>query len=295
MVIKPLRLAGGTSRANGKSLTMRVVLRAVNIPCMDYEDLLIRPVRALALGENQLLTEYTSEDWKPEVPSDSTILWRYMNFSKFMLLLHHNALFFSLVKNTEDKYEGYTHPPKQSDEEDERLHQAELTAHEILTEIKQESIICCWTESEYESNVMWKSYTGNEKEGIAIKTTYGDLLESIHHQVKEYLIAGKVKYVDYRDNQISISNLAPLFHKRREFESEEEIRVAASVNFEFEKHQIVIDPEIEKNGGLYIPVDLNKLVREVVVSPYSDPWFKDLVCQQVEQASLKARVVPSTI
>ncbi|MYB89178.1 MAG: DUF2971 domain-containing protein [Proteobacteria bacterium] len=255
---------------------------------MDLESLLMKPMPRVVRGNDQRFHEDPSQ-WKPEKPLGSATLWKYMSFSKFMFLLHHKALFFSLVRKMEDKYEGFIQAPKQSDFE------AESTVYQILSEMKQNTIVCCWTKSEYESNVMWKSYAGTEGEGIAIKTTCRDLLESVDSTAQSKLTLGKVEYVNYDQNRIPINDLAPLFHKRIEFRSEEEVRVAAALHFEFEGPQIVISPEIEKNGGLYIQVDLNKLVNEVVVSPNSEPWFNELVYRQIEQASLKVPVVPSTI
>ena len=270
------------------------VTRTANISHMVLEDLLIHPMPSVYIGKDKLVHKKTSV-WEPEKPLGSAILWKYMSFSKFMSLLRHKALFFSLVGKMDDEYEGFIRAPKQSDFEDQSSYKFERTGHEILSEMKQNTIVSCWTESEHESNVMWKSYTGMGGEGIAIKTTYRDILESVVPQVKSKLTLGKVRYVNYDQNWIPINGLAPLFHKRIEFKSEEEVRLAAVLQFDFGESGIVIPYEVEKNGGLYIPVDLNRLVKEVVVAPKSEPWFIELVSKQVEQSSLKACVVPSTI
>lgn len=241
------------------------------------------------------LSDVDPNSWESQEPPESTMLWKYMSFSKFISLLTKKALFFSLVRKMEDKYEGFIHAPRRDNSENKELCEVEHTVHEILSEMKQNTIVSCWTESEHESNVMWRSYTGVKGEGIAIKTTYRDLLESVCPEAKPFLTSGEVKYLNYNQDDIPINSLAPLFHKRIEFKSEEEVRVAAALSFELKGTRIVIDPDIEKNGGLYIQVDLNRLINEVVVSPNSDPWFNELVSQQVEQSSLKACVVPSTI
>ena len=42
---------------------------------------------------------------------DSAIIWRYMDFTKFVLLLDKKALFFSCIDNFEDPWEGlYSQP-----------------------------------------------------------------------------------------------------------------------------------------------------------------------------------------
>lgn len=275
-------------------MTIMEVSRFAIISHMDLEDLLMPPRGEMFIGKDKLVHKDTPA-WEPEKPLGSAILWKYMSFSKFMSLLRHKALFFSLVGKMDDEYEGFIRAPKQSDFEDQSSYEVERTWHEILSEMKQKTIVCCWAESEHESNVMWKSYTGMEREGIAIKTTCHDLLESVVHQAKSKLTLGKVKYMDYKQNRVPVEGLAPLFHKRVEFKSEEEVRLAAALQFNLGESEIEIPFEVEKSGGLYIPVDLNRLVKEVVVAPKSDPWFIELVSKQIEQSSLKACVVPSTI
>ena len=70
------------------------------------------------------------------------------------------------------------HAPEPDDTKDEEIYLAEIQAHNFLNRITKFTTICCWTESEHESNVMWKSYAGPE--GVAITTMYGDLLAALH-------------------------------------------------------------------------------------------------------------------
>ena len=259
---------------------------------MADEDTLKSPIVGVHLGETELFPKDTPKNWKPEEPSESAILWKYMSFSKFMLLLHRKALFFPSVATMEDKFEGFMHSPQLSGTTDKNFHAARCQVHELLDALTKNLIINCWTESEHESSVMWKSYAGNE--GIAIRTTYGDLIESLNLP-KEVVRSGKVKYVEYNSGQIPRFNWAPLFHKRIEFKGEDEVRIVVGTHYRFDEKVVVLDSVVKENGGSYIPVDLDKLIGGIAISPYSDSSFKEGVSLAVEQASLNSKVVQSSI
>ena len=48
----------------------------------------------------------------------------------------------------------------------------------MLREIARTALISCWTESGHESSLMWEAYAGAE--GVAVRTTFQHLQESIH-------------------------------------------------------------------------------------------------------------------
>lgn len=88
----------------------------------------------MALGEQRLFSGDDSNwesSWEPSEPESSTILWRYMSLAKFFSLLERRALFFSLVGDMADRYEGFTYPPSQRDSE-YRLEEAERLGRNIL-------------------------------------------------------------------------------------------------------------------------------------------------------------------
>ena len=77
--------------------------------------------------------------WEPSVPEATATLWRYMSFAKFCSLLERKELFFSLVGDMEDRYEGFIYPPT-SREHGDRLQQAEHLGHDVLREIARTAI-----------------------------------------------------------------------------------------------------------------------------------------------------------
>ena len=95
------------------------------------------PTVVIILGDQRLFGGADSrweEFWEPSEPEATATLWRYMSFAKFCSLLDRKALFFSLVGDMEDKYEGFIYPPIPREEGD-RLQQAERLGHEVLRKI----------------------------------------------------------------------------------------------------------------------------------------------------------------
>ena len=127
------------------------------------------PIR-MYLGDQRLLTvaDFRQEDsWKPSEPEATATLWRYMSLAKFCSLLDRKALFFPLVGDMEDRYEGFVYPLKPRELGDS-LQQAERIGNDVLREIARTALISCWTESDHESSLMWKAYAGAE--GVAVRT-----------------------------------------------------------------------------------------------------------------------------
>ena len=130
--------------------------------------------------------------------------------------------FFSLVGDMEDSYEGFICPPQPRDQGD-RLHQAESIGRDVLHKVARSALINCWTKSDHESALMWEAYAGTE--GVAVRTTFQDLKESIRSVAEATVIFGQVKYVDYPREEVPRFGWAPLFHKRIAYRGEEEVRV----------------------------------------------------------------------
>ena len=128
-------------------------------------------IGGMAIGSQRI---FSGEDsWKPSEPESTATHWRYMSFAKFCSLLDRKALFFSLVGDMEDRYEGFIYPSA-SREYVDRLQQAESRSHNLLSAIARTALTSCWMESGHESSLMWKAYAGSE--GVAVRTTFQNLL-----------------------------------------------------------------------------------------------------------------------
>ena len=163
-----------------------------------------KPPIGVALGDQWLFTSADSNldvSWEPSVPEATAMLWRYMSFAKFYSLLERKELFFSLVGDMEDRYEGFIYPPIPREHGDHLQQQAEHQAHDELRMIARTALISCWTESDHESSLMWETYA--DADGVAVRTTFQHLQESIHSVAKLPVTFGQIEYVDYRLKEVS--------------------------------------------------------------------------------------------
>ena len=138
----------------------------------------------------------------------------------------------------------------------------------------RETFINCWHENEYESEAMWKLYTISLEQGIAIKTNYKRLYTSLGKSPS--LVIGRINYIDFDNNFAGVNN--SFWFKRKSFEHEREVRV------------ICCDRSSQDDLGKLIPVDLNKLIDKIYVSPTSQVWFKELVEDLLSKYNIKKKI-----
>ena len=239
-------------------------------------------------------TSYEPQDL-PSAPPDDAVLWRYMSFTKFTSLLTKKALFFARADKLGDPFEGSLSPlnaelypvihsnipPEHQD-----------THRKLFRNLPRFTLINCWHENETESDAMWKLYAGNG-EGIAIKTTYRSLNESLTGKGLTYL--GRVNYVDYNTTHIKDNDpVAPFIHKRTSFEHEREVRAIIRKPYRADNQIIVDGPDI-CDVGIYCGVDVDTLIMEVFVPPYVEDWFAELVQAIAKTYGLQAPVKRSSL
>ncbi|MCY3820469.1 MAG: hypothetical protein OXH52_14085 [Gammaproteobacteria bacterium] len=217
-----------------------------------------------------------------------------MSFAKFCAMLERRALFFALVGDMEDRYEGFISPPAPR-EPDDPLRQAEQISHDVLRSISRTALVSCWTVSRYESRLMWTTYASTE--GVAICTTFRDLRESMSSVAELPVTFGQVDYVDYRQSEVPRFGWAPLFHKRMEYRSESEMRaVLPGPQWDADDlPDVPLDPDVAEHRGRYVPVDLGILIKRVVVPPDAAPWFGKVVQSAVQRSPITVSVTQSVI
>ena len=234
-------------------------------------------------------------------PSSDAILWRYMDFTKFVSLLKEQGLFFARADKLGDPFEG----------SDPKLNAAlrplsfeaicaesPLSAEDILHTFTQLvknlprwTLINCWHENAHESEAMWKLYT-RETDGIAIKTDFDSFKDSF--TCSEDIFIGSVNYIDYNSDHIPEDNLFYRYlHKRKSFEHEREIR-AIGQDVPTNKHGVDWAQDI-CDIGKYYEIDLPVLIQEVVVAPFAPDWFLELVKSITVRYNFEFPVVKSTL
>ena len=118
---------------------------------------------------------------------------------------------------------------------------------------------------------MWNLYSKDDN-GIALKTDSKSLIECLEGIDNAYV--GKVKYLDYSTTFVRENHpLAPFMCKRKSFEHEVEVRAIIRLG----SLNDVTRMPVPCDTGVLQNVDLESLVKEVVVSPQSSDWFLELV------------------
>lgn len=222
----------------------------------------------------------------PQPGSIENPVWRYMSFTKFVSLLTSRSLFFCRADRLGDPFEGSVSKVKEVPQTltvstDEPIQ----VSSGLRRNIRNRMFLSCWHMNEHESAAMWRLY-GKSNEAIAIQTTYRILRENL----PETTYLGAVEYMDYSADSFDENNLfAPFFRKRRSFEHEREVRALYSPSFPPD-HSILHEAK-----GHPIPVDLDRLLQSIFVSPLTPDWYYEMVRQVTAQFGLDKPVIRSEL
>lgn len=205
----------------------------------------------------------------PEDPN--TVVWKYLDLSKFLDLLMSEKLFMSRSDKFEDQYEGTFSEPTF-----EEIKKLSIDKPDFLNYYKthrEKVAISSWHINEYESFAMWQIFTQNS-EGLAIQSTIGRLQDSLASETNFKQYIGEVNYIDYKKEHIPFDDMFfPFLFKRKSFQYEGEVRIITDIG----------ESDIKINEGLKINVDINQLIEKIYIHPKSENWYKNLVIQLVKQ------------
>ena len=228
-----------------------------------------------------------------------------MDFSKFLSLLDRKALFFTRADRLGDPFEGsYSkinvklRPAVHKDMPEEALEKMLERVPEANKIAPRFTYVNCWHINDYESAAMWKLYPRSH-EGIAIRSNFKLLVESLNGYLERDVYIGTVKYIDYDTEWLPEGyTFYPFLHKRKSFEHEHELRA------------IILKPGIANDGtrwrkvspelaspelGLYVQVELATLIERVYVSPEAPEWFGELVTSVASKYNLQKEVKKSSL
>jgi hypothetical protein len=207
-----------------------------------------------------------------KLPDDSdTVVWKYLDLSKFLDLLMSQKLFMSRSDKFEDQYEGTFSEPTY-----EEIKKLSVNNPEFLSYYKshrEKVAVSSWHINEYESFAMWQIFTQNS-EGLAIQSTVERLKKALDFEKNHKQYIGEVNYIDYKKEYIPFDDMFfPFLFKRKSFQYEREVRIISDVT----------QSNIKLNDGLKINVDINQLIEKIYIHPKSENWYKNLVIQLVKQ------------
>ena len=151
-----------------------------------------------------------------------------------------------------------------------------------MKSMRSKTFVNSWHMQEHESAAMWSHYA-EHSEGIAIESTYNKLISSLS-SCDVNIHIGVVKYLDYSKEFIPNNGqaLLPFMHKRKSFEQEKELRA------------LFIDMSTNQSG-LYIPVNLDTLIRRIFLAPTAPSWVFESLQSLISRYNLRKPIVQSDL
>ncbi len=219
-----------------------------------------------------------------QLPEDpDTIVWKYLDLSKFLDLLLSQKLFMSRSDKFEDQYEGTFSEPTY--EEIKKLAINNPNFLDYYKTHREKVAISSWHINEYESFAMWQIFTQNS-EGLAIQSTIGRLQKALEPEknLKQYI--GQVNYIDYKKEYIPFDDFFfPFLFKRKSFQYEREVRIISDTS----------ETSITINDGIKINVDISQLIDKIYIHPKSENWYKNLVIELVSKLGFDIEIEKSDL
>ena len=217
----------------------------------------------------------------PEDPD--TIVWKYLDLSKFLDLLMSRKLFMSRSDKFEDQYEGTFSEPTY--EEIKKLSENNPEFLDYYKSHREKVVVSSWHINEYESFAMWQIFTQNN-EGLAIQSTIGRLQKALKPEINYSQFIGEVNYIDYKKEYIPFDDMFfPFMFKRKSFQYEREVRIISDFS----------ESNIKINDGLKIDVDINQLIEKIYIHPKSENWYKKLVIELVSKLDYTIEIEKSDL
>jgi hypothetical protein len=241
-----------------------------------------------------------------ETPDNNQKIWRYMDFSKYVDLLTTNELHFTRADKLEDIFDCSYVPF--INEISRRLFSENPYTKKQTLRINDFCrlfvYLNCWHINDVESAALWKLYSENKCETIAIKSTFGKLKYEIC-QSRNDVYFSKVRYdpehagtpVPNNPTAKSYTGAEKIIYKRKSFEHEKELR-AFIYNAEDEIRAMESKNEVEQlkiqhPDCIRIKIKPSNLIEMVYVSPLATDLFVELV--KKVSGDLKDRVLKSNL
>lgn len=195
---------------------------------------------------------FVHKDLYTDRPLSEIKIWRYMDLCKFFSLWR-GSLYFPNRNKMGDKREMGIRVYQKGDKQ----HVNPFLTFQIVgenenipeTTTKPNAFVSCWSVSDHENYLLWKSYLDGPC-GIAIQTTLQSLIDSIQEVPEEPVYISKVQYAE----KLLLSNdhRHTLFTKHISYKEEKELRLGI----------------LSSNAAAKtLKVDPNVLIESVVISP----------------------------
>jgi hypothetical protein len=212
-----------------------------------------------------------------------------MDFAKFVALLDQRSIYFARADLLGDPFEGaagiaerqsewnafylnffreamVTAPGQQKPLPNEHI---EKEAARLLKDLsiigdrdRRSPFVSCWHANTGESEALWRLYCPPPTVGVAIQTDAKSLEDALGNDPK--IEIGRVQYVDFRRSFAGFHDR--IFWKRKSLIHEAEVRAV-----------IRCRRDAPNEIGVARAVDVQKMVPNIVPSPFAPTWFAPLV------------------
>ena len=177
-------------------------------------------------------------------------IWRYMDMSKFSLLVCRRKLWFSRADLLGDDHEG-SYPECMISKRESKWPDEELQdrIRRGSAEGRRHTYVSCWTKQDPESFAMWKIYTPNAT-GIAIQSKIGSLTKCFIKRPNDLFerLNANIKPIEYDLDRIKHifdeDNFNRFQHKLKAYSYEKEIRALITSIPTVEEPRIGFDLEV---------------------------------------------------
>ena len=230
-----------------------------------------------------------------ETPHGNTSVWRYMAHWKLEKLITNSKLFFPNTTKLTDQYE-ISIPESTLKSKRKELELKGFSGRDLEEELavfywennpmKNLVLVNCWSINQYESYALWKIYLGNEKNGIAIKSTVSSLRKAVQtggDTYPEEFFLGKIKYKSYLKPD-ETERLSVITTKKPYYDFEKELRLFI-INYPLSEGGKI--PPYDINVGREVKVDLQTMVHDVYISPFADESYAKEVGTLLKSANFR--------
>jgi hypothetical protein len=232
----------------------------------------------------------TQIDLKTIYLSDNQKLWRYMDISKFISMLHSKAIWLARADTVKDKHEG-----RFPDDMRQRIKDAYRNlpdtdkspvkdTDDFQDYLVKNTFISCWHKNFDENMVMWEIY-GRDNSSLAVQTTVGQIRSNTDtSKINGYsLIMKDIDYKNADEIQDVIKYEECFFRKRRHYAYEEEVRISLDT---YNK----LAPTKNTPCGHLLSCKLNQIIGSILVHPDCKDWFLDVVNSICKKYEIRASV-----
>jgi hypothetical protein len=213
----------------------------------------------------------------PPAPAGDQVIWRYLPLAQFLNILNDQTLHFTRIDHLSDSF-----PDVETQVALNALAgiPAESTrrSFDLMRSVQSAVFINSWFEIDSRAHLRWEIHSCNYE--VAIRTTVDTLKSSLSPSLQKIYMSA-VQYIDFAAASMPIGNVfLPSLHKQDRLRDEKEVRLLLLQT----GGPTIFVPGPEQ--GIEVTIDAASLIKGVLVTSQSPPWFRSLVSSIADRYSL---------